>query len=113
MNKRGFTLVELLVAASLFLVVTLAFGYLLKTGLASIAAASRLNQAAYTLQAKIEEIHALPFDHLSALNGNPFAESFGKVYVTPVLADLVRIKLELEWDPKKAPLKLYTLRSEY
>ncbi|MEE8637993.1 MAG: prepilin-type N-terminal cleavage/methylation domain-containing protein [Candidatus Margulisiibacteriota bacterium] len=113
MNRKGFTLVELLVAASLFLVATSAFGYLLKTGLVSIETASRLNQAAYELQAKMEEIRPLPFNQLAALNGSAFAQDRGEVSVTPVLADLVRIKLELEWDPKKTSLKLYTLRSKY
>lgn len=113
MNKKGFTLVELLTAASIFLVATLAFGYLLKTALVSIDSASRLNRAAFTLQAKMEEIRPLPFNQLGALNGSTFAESLGKVSVTPVLADLVRIKIELEWDPKRVPLKIYTLRSKY
>lgn len=113
MSKKGFTLVELLVAASIFLLATLAFGYLLKTALISIDSASRLNQAAFILQEKMEEMKPLAFDQLAALNGDTFAEGLGKITVTPVLADLVRIKIELDWDPKRIPLKIFTLRSKY
>lgn len=113
MNKKGFTLVELLVAASLFLIATLAFGYLLNMGLTSLATASRLNQAAYSLQAKAEEIRLLPFNQLAGLNGQTFSGGQGRISVTTVLADLVSIKLELRWDPAKSPLRLYTLRSKY
>lgn len=113
MNKKGFTLVELLVAASLFLVATFAFGYFLKIGMDSIESATRLNQAAYALQAEMEEIRALPFEQLAALNGMAFAQGRGELSVTPVLADLVGLKLELEWDPKKSPLELSSLRSKY
>jgi prepilin-type N-terminal cleavage/methylation domain-containing protein len=113
LNKKGFTLVELLVAAGLFLVATFAFGHLLKIGLDSIESAARLNQATYALQAEMEEIRTLPFEQLAALNGRAFAEGLGEIFVTPVLADLVSVKLELEWDPKKSPLILYTLRSNY
>lgn len=113
MNKRGFTLVELLVAASIFLVSTLAFGSLLKMSLASIHSASELNRAAYMLQTKTEEIQAIPFAELSGLNGASFANGKGKISVSPVLADLVRIRLELKWDPDRTPLYIYTLRSSY
>ncbi len=113
MNRRGFTLVELLAAASLFLAAVLSFSYLLKTGASSIEAAGRLNRAVYALQAKNEEIHTLSFSELPSLNKTTFEKGAGKVLITPALADLVKIELELEWDSKKAPLRLCTLRSKY
>jgi prepilin-type N-terminal cleavage/methylation domain-containing protein len=113
LNKRGFTLVELLVAASIFLVATLAFGSLLKIGMSSIRAARDLNRAAYTLQAKMEEIQETPFAELPGLNGSSFANGKGRISVSPVLADLVRIRLELSWDPDRTSLHIYTLRSSY
>ncbi len=106
-------MIELLVAASLFLAASMAFGYLLKTGLTSIAAAGNLNRAVYVLQAKMEEMRVLPFEELSDLNGCSFAEGKGRISVVPVLADLMRIKLELKWDPDRSPLTFYTLRSKY
>ena len=113
MNKKGFTLVELLIAASLFLAATLAFGYLLKLGLLSVENATKLNHAAYALQTKMEELRSLPFEDVERQNGGSFAAGKGKVQVAPALANLVSIKIELEWDPRRAPLKLYALRSKY
>ncbi len=113
MNRRGFTLVELLVFALLFLLSTAAFGYLLRMGKDSVGSALRLNQALRAVQAEMEEIRALPFNNLPSLNGRTFSNGSGKVLVTPVLADLVKIGLELAWDPKKVPIKLHTLRSKY
>lgn len=106
-------MIELLVAASLFLGGVVVFGYLLKIGSITADSALSLNQAVYTLQSKMEETRALPFGKLSALDGSLFAQEAGKIIVTPVLADLVKIQLELEWHPKKIPLRLYTLRSKY
>lgn len=113
LNKRGFTLVELLIAAALFLMATVAFSFILRTGKVSVRSAANLNQATYTLVAKMEKIKSLPFSQLPALNNSSFANGAGKVFVAPVLADLLSIDLALNWQAKKLPLKLYTLRSEY
>jgi prepilin-type N-terminal cleavage/methylation domain-containing protein len=113
LNRKGFTLVELLVASSLFLLATLTFSYLLKTGISSVESAARLKQATYTLQSRAEEIRALSFSDLPSLDGTTFAQGRGNISVTPALADLVKIELELEWDPNKIPLRISTLRSNY
>jgi prepilin-type N-terminal cleavage/methylation domain-containing protein len=113
LNKRGFTLIELLVAAALFLLAVYAFSCLLKMGMATVDTASRLNHAVYAIQAKKEEIFSLPFNQLPSLHATTFANGAGKISVMSVLSDLVNIELELEWDPKRIPLKLYTLRSKY
>ncbi|MFH1347686.1 MAG: type II secretion system protein, partial [Candidatus Margulisiibacteriota bacterium] len=102
MNKRGFTLIELLIASSLFMVAVIAFNYLLKTSAISSSSATRLNQAAYTIQAKMEEVRNLSFDQLPAQNNSSFAQGKGKVSVIPVMADLLKVQLELDWHPKKA-----------
>jgi hypothetical protein len=106
-------LVELLIASGLFLLAVAGFGYLLKAGTNSVESATRLNRAVYALQAKTEELRATPFEELLALNGSGFGDGSGTVSVAPVLADLVSIKLELEWDPQKTHLNLYALRSKY
>jgi len=111
--KKGFTLIEVLIAALLFLAATIGFAYLLKYGAASVAKASELNQAAYNIESKMEEIRAMNFYHLPSLNGATFAKGAGKIKVISVLADLTQVSLELKWDPTRLPLKLITLRSKY
>ncbi len=113
MNKRAFTLIEVLVAALLFLAATIGFAYILKYGAASVAKASELNQAAYTIESKMEEIRSTSFYSLPSLSGRTFAMGAGKITVITVLANLTQISLELKWDPSRLPLKLYTLRSKY
>ena len=113
MNKHGFTLIELLIASALFLIAVLSFGYLLNNGKLTIASATRLNQAAYTLQAEAEKIKAYSFEQLPYLNNRTFAQGQGKIKVVSALADLVSLELELNWAPNKVPLKLHTLRSKY
>ena len=113
MNKKGFTLIELLIAASIFLVATLTFAYLIKTGMRSLENTSRLNRAVYALQAQAEELRAMPFSSLLSQNGQSFADGNGEISVVPALADLIKIELELKWDPGKIPLKIITLRSSY
>ncbi|MFC1568091.1 prepilin-type N-terminal cleavage/methylation domain-containing protein [Candidatus Margulisiibacteriota bacterium] len=113
MNKQGFTLVELLLAAALFVAAVAGFNYLLKAGAVTVDSAARLSRAVYTLQTKMEEVRSYPFSYLTSLNGRTFAKDKGRISVAPVLADLVRVELELEWDPRKVPLKLTTLRSDH
>ena len=112
-GKKGFTLIELLVGAAIFLLTTTSFGYILRAGKTSLNAAAQLNQAIYLLQEEMEEIRSLPFDQISLLNGKSFAEEQGKIVVFQALSDLHEITLELKWDPKKAPLCLYSIRSRY
>jgi prepilin-type N-terminal cleavage/methylation domain-containing protein len=113
LNKKGFTLVELILAAALFVAAVAGFNYLLKAGSVTVDQAARLSQAVYTLQAKMEEIRSYPFSYLVSMNGRTFAKGNGQISVAPVLADLVRVELTLAWDPKKVPLKLNTLRSDH
>lgn len=113
MNKQGFTLIELLVAASLFLAAVTGFNYLLRSGADTIASANQLEEAVFTIQSKMEEVRAYPFDQLVYLNGGTFAEGRGQVAVVAAMIDLARVDLELKWANNKTPLKLSTLRSKY
>jgi prepilin-type N-terminal cleavage/methylation domain-containing protein len=113
LNNKGLTLIEVIVALSLFLAATVAFSYLLKLGAGTVRTSEHLTEASYSLQAKMEEIKACPFEDLTALNGAAFNGGKGKISITPVLADLVKIELELKWDPQKLPLRICTLRSVY
>jgi prepilin-type N-terminal cleavage/methylation domain-containing protein len=113
LNKRGFTLIELLVAAALFLVTITAFNYILKAGAATVDSGRQLQQAACTIQQKMEELRASPFGQLTLYHGHYFAAGKGKISVVTVMVDLVKIDLQLDWHADKAPLKLTTLRSKY
>ena len=113
MNSKGALLVELLVAISIFVLSSLAFTYILKSGAATANSSAELTRAAYLLQAEAENIRATPFEILPALNGQSFAEGDGKISITSILSDLLQIELKLTWDPKRLPLKAVTLRSKY
>ncbi|NQT29795.1 MAG: prepilin-type N-terminal cleavage/methylation domain-containing protein [Candidatus Saganbacteria bacterium] len=113
MSRRGFTLIELLLAASLFVLAVFSFSYLLKIGASSIASSGDLHHATYALQTKMEETYTTPFNQLGGLDGSTFADGSGEVFVTPVLADLVKIELRFSFDPNKVPAKITTLRSSY
>lgn len=72
-----------------------------------------LTEAVYSLQTKMEEIKARSFEDLASLNGATFNGGKGKISITTALADLIKIELELKWDPQKLPLRISTLRSNY
>jgi Tfp pilus assembly protein PilV len=112
-NNQGFTIVEVVVAASLFLTALVAFSFLLSVGGKSVQSSSRLGEALFTIRAKAEAIRATPFSQLEALNGSTFAAGQGKVFILPALSDLYSIRLEFAWDKNKTPLNIYTLRSSY
>lgn len=113
MNRSGFSLVGLLVAAALFVAAVAGFNYLLRAGSGSIKTASRLSQAVCLAQSKMETFRGYDFDRLPHLNNRLFADGRGKISVTPILADLLSLELELQWDEKKLPVKMVTLRSRY
>ena len=69
-----------------------------------------LLEAVYLAQAQMERLRNASF---SDLRSATFAGGKGSVTVTPALADLVSIKVELNWNPTKIPLRFYSLRSNY
>jgi len=113
LNKPGLTLIELLVSASLFLIISFSFVYVSKTAASSLKTASHLSQAVYTLQTKMEEVKRRDFTKLLSLNGTTFAKEKGKILVAPLLDDLLKIKIEYQWHAKKPPIQYETLRSKH
>jgi len=113
LNNKGFTLVELLVVSTIFLVSVIAFTAGARVCLSSVKAASQLNKTVYVLQGEMERIKTIPFAQLIKLNGQTFAASQGKVATSSLLPDLVSIKVELKYSPNKNLLEIYTLRSKY
>ncbi len=112
-QKYGFTLIEVLVASSVLLIIVASVFSLLRVGLNYIEQSRELTKATYILEGKMEEIRSMPFSSLPSLHGTTFENGKGRIYVTPVKSDLVQIKAELIWNPKRKPLEIYTLRSAY
>lgn len=105
-NKCGFTLVEVLVAASLFLGLISAVGYsyhAAQQGLASAESrAGRLDE----LRSELEELRPLPFDSLAGMNGQAFASGEGRVGIVLLDADLIKVTVGIQ------NTRLVTLRSK-
>ena len=106
MNNKGFTLVEVLVAGAIFLTVISAFVFLLKLSANYQVSVQSYSRAAHELRTEMEKVRCAPFDGLPTVVSD-------KTKVIPVSSDLFFIQTELTWHPKRAPLKLYTLRSRY
>jgi Tfp pilus assembly protein PilV len=109
LNKSGFTLIEVLLAAGLLVLALASFSYLTVNANRCLARTESLSRAAIMLQSRMEELKALPLCDLSALDQNIFAAGRGKVLITPLSSDLVMIEL-VSLQPK---LQLFTLRSKY
>jgi len=112
-GREGFTLVEIILAVSLFVLIISTFGFLLRRAGDAIASVDGLSHALYAARSEMEEIRQISFDKLLTLNGSVFCGGRGKILVIPVLADLLRIELELKWNPKRPAIRLYSLRSKY
>lgn len=96
MNRKGFTLVEVLIAGALLVMAFSCFGYLLKISINYAGKARTGAQALYAARGEMERLRSVPFDHLTA------AASAGTTIIQ-VADDLCLIKVG----------KLYTLRSKY
>jgi Tfp pilus assembly protein PilV len=96
LNRKGFTLVEVLIAGALLVMALSGFSYLLKSSINYVRKAKTDAQTLYQARGEMERIRALPFDQLAA------AGSAGTT-ITQIAADLYLIKVG----------KLYTLRSKY
>ena len=112
-NRKGFLLVQILVAGLLFILALSAFTLLLKTGAKNVDALARRQVAMQTLTAKMEELRVLPFNQLAAENGKTFSDGKGEIVAMPVASDLFRLSVKLNWDANKPPLEAQTLRSAY
>ena len=88
MNRKGFTLIEILVAGALFITIIGGFNYLLKTAGAQSRAAAKLSAAVNLARGEMEKLRARPgTDELEA------------------------IEVTVRWDARKPPVHLISLRS--
>ena len=96
MNRRGFTLIEVLVAGALFLTVLSSFTYVLKTAAGYVAKLEAKSGEVCRTRSELERIRKLPF---AALAG----ASSGETQTVPVAAGLYLVRVKT----------VYTLRSSY
>lgn len=90
MNRRGTTLVEVLVAAAIMVVAVSSFAYFTKIAGNYALSTKRLSRAFYEARGRMEDLHG----SLSS-------------------AELEVIQVEVKWDDGHPPVRLYSLRSKY
>lgn len=110
-HKRGFTLIEVLVAAAILVFAASASALVLRTVTGEIMRSSELTRSVYITLDKMEGLKTIDFSDLSALHGEFFAQGKGKIEIKPILPDLKELKVEYKWDPVRKPIVIYTLRS--
>ena len=96
MNRRGFTLIEVLVAGALFLTVLSSFTYVLKAAAGYVSRLETKSKEVYQTGSELERIRCLPFAALSSA-------SSGETQIVQVADDLYFVRVKT----------MYTLRSRY
>jgi len=96
LNRRGFTLIEVLVAGALFLIVLSFFTYVLKNAAGYVRKLETKSGELYRTRSELERIKRLPFTVLSSA-------SSGEAQIVPVAEDLYLVRVKT----------VYTLRSRY
>ena len=96
MNRRGFTLIEVLVAGALFLTVLSSFTYVLKTAAGYVFRLEAKSKEVYQARSELERIKQLPFAALADA-------SSGETQIVQVADDLYLARAQT----------VYTLRSRY
>jgi prepilin-type N-terminal cleavage/methylation domain-containing protein len=96
LNRRGFTLIEVLVAGALFLTVLSSFTYVLKAAAGYVRKLETKSGELYYTRSELERIKQLPF---AALSG----ASSGETQTLQVAGDLYLVRVKA----------VYTLRSRY
>ena len=90
MNRKGFTLVEVLAAGAVFLIMIAAFSLLLKEAPGRLSSAKKISRALCEARSKMEALSQ--------------GSAGGEIEI---------IQVEVEWDPRHPPVRLYSLRSRY
>lgn len=94
MNKKGMTLIEVLVAAAIFLCIMTLTNYAYKLAQNSLALYERKVKTLYELRSEMETLRLKAFDELLLLNGGVFAAGEGRIEAIALTPDLLRIKVE-------------------
>ena len=101
---KGFTLIEVLIAALILITISFSFTYFLNTGIKSLDNSRDFIKAINLAQTQMEEIRSLPFDQITSTKF---------ITVRPISYDLLEVKLSMDWKIGKQPIELYTMRSRY
>lgn len=102
-DKRGFTLIEVMISLLILAAVSGYFVYFFRTSIYSQNNANALFAALNKAQEKMEEERALPFEEIKS-DGAQFE-------VKDISSDLKEITFTLSWNSKRPPIVLYTMRA--
>jgi len=102
--RRGFTLIEVLVALAILVIIGGTFLFFFKTGLDAQADADEFLKALNACRAELEELRATPW---AGLRPSPH------ITLTPITYDLYQVELKYNWHPGRKPIEIFTLRSKY
>jgi len=111
LNKKGFTLVELLVSFAILMIMASTYNYLFIIGKTRTEAALELSRATCLIQSEMERLHALPFASLAAMPASAFAAGKGQIRIAPITPELLSLQLTLNYSPTSSSIKFHTLRS--
>jgi Tfp pilus assembly protein PilV len=111
-NKNGFTLVEILVAATLLITVLSAFSLLIKQAKESALYTRKYTGGIYQLRSQMERIRGSDINELQSMNGASFADGAGKIWVRQLSNDLISVDLELKWAPGRPGIHLLTFKGD-
>ncbi|MFA4967690.1 MAG: prepilin-type N-terminal cleavage/methylation domain-containing protein [Candidatus Margulisiibacteriota bacterium] len=103
MNRKGFTLIEVLISLLILAMVSGFFVLFFKVSIYSRNNSRNYFAALNLAQGKMEELRAEPFDSLKS-DGN-------QLIVNNISSDLKEITITLNWNIKKPPIILYTMRA--
>lgn len=106
MNKRGFTLLELLVGFMVLLLAVVSFAAVTGTARRAVNQAAELNREALILQNEMEQLRVLSPTELKKLDQTDFADGQGKIILSAAAPDLLCLELRLQ-----SGRSLTTLRS--
>jgi len=95
-REKAFTLIEVLVSASLLTIIATSFFYIFKTSAGFQKKAEQKLEAAYSMQAKMEELRGLSYADLLLQNGKD------GVKILPIDSDLVEVRVG----------QIYTMRAK-
>jgi prepilin-type N-terminal cleavage/methylation domain-containing protein len=112
LNKKGFTLVEVLIAAAIFLSAVALAGYTYRMMKIAVVQGKERSLSLYAARAEMETLSRLPFDELISFNGNTFASGKGRIEIAALAPDIMSIGLELKWHPARPAVSLVTLKGK-
>lgn len=90
MNRRGFSLVEVLAAAAIFVLTFAVFGQLLNAAARLSASTNKISHALYAARSQMEMLRR-----------------------QPPAGELSVIRAEFRYDPRRPPIELISLKSRY